>query len=89
MVGERKSCLCLSNLGVVTLPEEIRPFVTRFDVVLGAQASRPYNCGIISYNGKMYINFIRNTREPDLERGFFTGLRKKGVHVLIESNQRS
>jgi len=87
-VGERKSSICISNLGLVTLPEGMRPYVTRLDFVLGVQASSPCNCGILSYNGKLYVNFIRGIVESDLERHFFTELRKMGLHVFIESNQR-
>jgi hypothetical protein len=37
---------------------------------------------------KLYINIIRTVREPDLEHGFFTYLRKLGIPVKIESNQK-
>ena len=85
-VGERKSSICMSNLGVVTLPSEMIPYVSRIDFVLGVQATSPCNCGILSYNGKLYVNFIRRIVEPDLERGFFTTLRRLGLHVCVESN---
>jgi NRPS condensation-like uncharacterized protein len=88
MVGECKSCLSLSNLGNVDLPEEMKPYVKRFDFVLGVQATAPYNCGVVSYNGKVYINIIRNTKEPFLERQFFTDLLKLGLSVEVESNGR-
>ena len=34
-VGERKSCLTLSNLGAVRLPDAMTPYVTRMDFILG------------------------------------------------------
>jgi len=58
------------------------------DFILGVQAVAPNNCGVISYGGKLYINFIRDTKEPELEHEFFTLLRSLGIHVLIESNSR-
>ena len=39
-VGERKSCLCLSNLGAVELPEVMAPYVRRVDFIIGVRASR-------------------------------------------------
>ncbi len=87
-VGERNSCLTLSNLGAVSLPETMKPYVKRLDFVLGVQATRPNNLGMLSYDGKLYCNFIRNIREPTLEREYFTFLRKLGLHVKVESNQR-
>lgn len=88
MVGECKSCLSLSNLGAVALPAVMQPYIRRMDFVLGVQASAPYNCGVISWGDFVYINFIRNTKEPALEHRFFTNLRKLGIPVKIESNQR-
>lgn len=87
-VGERNSCLTLSNLGAVTLPEEMRPYVARLDFVLGVQATRPNNLGVLSYGDKLYCNFIRKIEEPTLEREFFQFLRGLGLSVKVESNQR-
>ena len=86
-VGERKSSICLSNLGVVTLPDVMRPYVTRIDFVLGPQAETPCNCGVSTYDGRLIVNFTRNIEEADLERHFFTELRRQGLVARIESNQ--
>ncbi len=88
-VGERTNCLNLSNLGNVDIPDEMKPYITRFDFVLGVQATKPNNCGVLSYNGTLYMNFIRNTVEPTLEYEFFKVLRGLGLHVLAESNAES
>ena len=87
-VGERKICLSLSNLGNVTLPEAMGPYVERFDFILAPQASAPHNCGVLSYNGKLYINFIRSIQEPELEAHFCRVLQRQGLHVQVQSNSR-
>ncbi len=86
-VGERKSCLSLSNLGRVAVPKEMAPYVERMDFILGVQATAPNNCGIITWGDTVYINFIRNIQEPDLEYQFACVLRDLGLPVLAESNQ--
>ena len=86
-VGETTSCLNISNLGLVRLPEEMEKYVDRFDFIIGPPASTPNNCSVASYKGKVYINFIRNIKEAELERLFFTTLVKLGLHVNIQSNQ--
>lgn len=86
-VGEKKSCLTMSNLGLVQLPEVMRQYVQRMDFILGVQAAAPYNCGILSYDDTIYINFIRNIRDPELERHFFGVLQTMGLPVTVESNQ--
>lgn len=87
-VGERPSCMNLSNLGEIVVPDEMRSFVERFDFILGVQATKPNNCGMLSYNGMIYINFIRNTVEPELESHFFRVIQRLGLKAKVESNQR-
>ncbi len=86
-VGERMSCLSVSNLGKVELPEQMKPYVKRMDFILGVQATKPYNCGVLSYDKTLYVNFIRNTREPELEVQVHRILRDMGIPVLVESNR--
>ena len=86
-VGERKSCLSLSNLGAVQVPEEMKRFVERFDFILGVQATSPYNCGVLSYGDTLYINIIRNIREPELEYHLHCVLRDMGIPVTVDSNR--
>ena len=85
-VGERKSCLSLSNLGKVSLPAEMMPYVERMDFILGAQATAPHNCGVLSFGDTLYINFIRNIKESELESHFYEVLRDLGLPVMVESN---
>ena len=86
-VGERKTCLSLSNLGMAKLPETMVPYVERLDFILGVQATTPYNCGVISFGDTVNVNFIRNIREPILEARFHQILRDMGIPVLAESNR--
>ncbi len=85
-VGERKACLSISNLGLIRLPEEMKPYIDRFDFILGVQARAPYNCGVVSYGDTTCVNFIRNIRESELEYHFFKALQRCGLSVEAESN---
>ena len=87
-VGECKSCLCLSNLGDVKLPEAMREYIARMDFIIGVQAKAPHNCGVLSYGGTMYINLVRNICEPELELHLYRVLHRLGLHIKAESNQR-
>ena len=86
-VGEIKSCLSMSNLGAVEVPEEMKPYIRRMDFILGVQAAHPNNCGILSYGDTLYINFIRNIRQSELEAHFYRVLRDMGLQVTVESNR--
>ena len=86
-VGERKSCLSFSNVGAVKVPEIMKMYIERFDFILGVQAAAPYNCGMLSYGDTLYINFIRNIKEAELERHFYAVLQELGLPTTVESNQ--
>ena len=88
-IGERVASMTLSNLGKVELPEEMTPFVERVEFVLGPQSTCPYNASVTSWQGKTFINIVRNSVEPRLEEKFFTKLVQLGCHVTVESNDRA
>ena len=85
-VGERKACLALSNLGKIAIPDNMAAYIQRFDFILGVQADAPYNCGMLSYGDTLYINFIRDIKEAELERHFHAVLQQLGLPVAVESN---
>ena len=87
-VGECKACLCLSNLGVVQVPEVMRPYIERFDFVIGPQANAPHNCGVATWGDTVYVSCVRNIKEPELELRFYRVLHSLGLHVTVESNAR-
>ncbi len=87
--GESRGCINMSNLGRVTLPEAMTPWVRRMEFIIGTQRSYPNNCSVASYGGETYINMIRNIKESELERRFFSRLVELGVPVFIESNKQN
>lgn len=88
-VGEKKSCITLSNLGRVSVPDEMVPYIDRFDFILGVQATAPNNCGVLSWGDTLYVNFIRNTCEPEVEYHFYKTLERLGITAEVESNSRN
>ncbi len=88
LFGERKGCINVSNLGVVRMPEEPEARLNRMDFIIGVQRSYPNNCSVVSFKGRTFINMIRNIRETDLERRFFSRLVELGVPIDIETNGR-
>ena len=85
--GESGGSLNISNLGTVELPEEMRPWVERLEFIIGPQRSYPNNCSVLSLGGKTYVSMIRNIRESELERRFFSRLVELGIPVEIECNE--
>ncbi|MEG1524507.1 MAG: alcohol acetyltransferase [Clostridia bacterium] len=87
-VGDAVSSTCLSNLGIVTLPDAMAKYVNRMDFILGPLAKNRVCAAAMSYQGLLRLNFTRTIEEPVLEKEFFTRLVKLGIHVKIESNQQ-
>ena len=85
--GERGGCLNISNLTSLDLPDEMLPYVSRAEFIIGPQQTYPNNCSVLSLNGKTCINMIRNIHESELERLFFSRLVELGIPVEIESNE--
>mgnify|MGYP006898628318 CR=1 FL=1 len=86
-MGERKSCLSLSNLGAAGLPEEMGQYVERLDFILGVQNTTHYNCGVISYKDHLQLNLVRNIQETELEMALYQTLRSLDIPVKVQSNQ--
>ena len=86
--GDTKSSTTISNIGVVELPEAMRRYVLRMDMVLGPLNINPACCAVLTYGGTLRFNIVRVIREPALERAFFTRLVQLGIPVEIESNQK-
>jgi NRPS condensation-like uncharacterized protein len=86
-VGDVLYSTSFSNLGAAKLPEEMAAYVQHLDFILGPLARNRVCAAMISYEGKLRINFTRTIEEPLLEKEFFTRLVRLGAHVLVESNQ--
>ena len=88
LVGDRKSTITISNLGVVKLPSRMAQYVKRMDFILGPPAQNKIACAVLTYNSMLVVNFTRTIKESAVEREFFRFLVKLGIPVKIESNRR-
>lgn len=84
--GQQNYVCSVSNLGVIKFPDEIQPFVDRFDVLLGGTPDRYIACGLVSDGTYMNISFTGAAKETPVERDFFRILTSDGLRVRIESN---
>ncbi|MEG1848538.1 MAG: alcohol acetyltransferase [Lachnospiraceae bacterium] len=86
-VQDRNSSAGLTNMGSLKVPDDMLPYIERFDIYMGQPFSSITNCAIISFQDILTINFARSIIEADVERYFFRKLVKDGIHVRIESNR--
>ena len=86
-VQDKNSSAGLTNMGVMKVPEGMKPYIERFDIYMGQPFSRRTNCAIISFEDILTVNFASSIVEADVERYFFRRLVRDGIHVKIESNR--
>lgn len=86
-VQDKNSSAGLTNMGAMKVPEDMKPFIDRFDIYMGQPFSSRTNCAVISFEDTLTINFASSIIEADVERYFFRKLVKDGIHVKIESNR--
>lgn len=86
-VQDKNSSAGLTNMGALKVPEDMKPFIERFDIYMGQPFSSRTNCALISFEDTLTINFASSIAETDVERNFFTKLVQDGIHVTIESNR--
>lgn len=86
--GERGYTSGLSNLGVVTVPDELKPFVKSFEVFPSPSAESRLKLVTVSYDGKLALCFGKTTGETVVEKIFFRKIRQLGIPVKIETNKR-
>ena len=83
---QTNSCL-LTNLGGVTIPEEMRIHTDKFILIPPPGKVNAARMGLATLNNNLCITFANSYIESDVEREFFTTLVKMGIHVKIESNR--
>lgn len=67
----------------------MKPYVERFDVLMGQPFSARTNCAVVSYENTLTISFASSIVEADVERIFFRKLVSDGISVKIESNRET
>lgn len=86
MYGETLVSSTFSNLGKISLPDEMTPYVERVQFMLGKFMSGMPSAAAACFRNNLYLTWTSGFREKDIERCFFTSLIKMGVHVKIETN---
>ncbi len=87
LMGENNYTSGFSNLGRIVLPGEMAQHIERFDFYPPPSTGNKIKCTALSWLDKMYISFGSLAEETDIERLFFTNLRKMEIPVKIESNR--
>lgn len=77
--GDKYFSQTLSNLGSVSLPQAMRPYVREMDFILGRQRGNAGAAACVGYDGKIFLNFSRKIAESDFESYFADTLKSLGI----------
>ena len=79
----RQDTAGFSNIGVVSMPHELEPFIRSFDVYSSTNKLQACMC---SYQGRLSISFSSPFVSAEVQRRFFRTLTALGAEVEITTN---
>ncbi|MCI9456356.1 MAG: hypothetical protein HFE44_05170 [Oscillospiraceae bacterium] len=87
--NEKGQTSTVSNMGRITLPEELQPFVRRLEVLVPATYSQNIKLGLVSCGDVLACSFTSRIEETDVQRFFFRFLREQGLDIRLGCNEPS
>jgi len=82
--GAKESTASLSNIGKITMPEQLIPYIRLFDVFVSTSKFQLCMC---SFEDALKISFTTPLVSTDIEKNFFRILTGMGIAVELASNQ--
>lgn len=79
--GDRFVSQTLSNIGRLDVPQEMLPYITDVDFILGRQRGNSGAFSCLSYNGKLYLHMTRKVAQDRFETAFLRQLSQLGLTV--------
>ncbi len=87
-LGANLETCAMSNIGLIKLPSGMKPYIEDFEFNLPPEDKLAFGIGVITFEDKMNICFVRSIVTNEVERFLFTRLASLGLNVSIESNLR-
>lgn len=85
--NQRHYTMTFSNLGKLTLPDNIADKVERFEVMMGGSATHPKKLSLCTYEDNLTLTFSSTVSDNSLEQFFISYIADKGINVKISSNE--
>ncbi len=82
-LSKRWNTAAVSNIGVIKMPEELKPYINAF--YLSAATLKVQLC-LCSYEDKLSISFTAPFLSTDIQRRFFRKLTDMGIGVEVTTN---
>ncbi|HZK39631.1 MAG TPA: hypothetical protein VFD23_05720 [Clostridia bacterium] len=86
LYGTRLMTSSQTNLGIVTVPQEMEEHIDHFEIMIGEIIKNAINCATITYQDVLNVTFTSTSALTDIQRFFFTFLSEQGIHISIQTN---
>lgn len=86
-LGDKVLSNTLSNLGVVSLPDEMEPYVEKFDFVLGTVITNRAACSLVSYGSHAVLSIEKLTADETFENSLSDCLNRLGIRFTISGSE--
>ena len=85
-LGDGVFTTTLSNLGAISLPEEMEPYIDKFDFVLGPPVENRAVLSVCSYGDKTVLTVVKNTHLTLFEEALYGYLKQAGLEPYMEGS---
>ncbi|MBC5788449.1 MULTISPECIES: hypothetical protein [Clostridiaceae] len=85
--GEIAYSTALSNMGKVSMPEYLQPYIKNFNLIMSPSPFQPVKFGVCSYGDTLNFTYSAAMEPVDIPRHIFRYLSKQGVEVTITTNE--
>jgi hypothetical protein len=82
-IADKSYTSTLSNVGVISVPDDIKPFISSFDIFVSTEKIQACVC---SFENTLRISFTSAFVSTEIQRRFFKTLTDMSIPVTIESN---
>lgn len=86
-LGDKVFSNTLSNLGVITLPEEMQPYVKNMDFVLGTGITNRAACSLITLGSTSTLSITKMTADPSFENKLYDLLKENGLTPVVKGSE--
>lgn len=86
MQVKRKFTTSFSNVGIVSVEDEYKPYVDGYFVILSPDWAEKIKCGIVSYENDIVVTFSTILKDNLVENKFKELLKERNISVRIEGN---
>lgn len=86
MHGQDSNTVSFSNLGKLTIPEDMAPYIERFEFMIGVSKLSPVNMGAVSVNNTFVFSYASKFVDRDVIQQIASNMANLGIKVTVETN---